>query len=95
MPAGAGKPAGFRSVILRCTLAMKTIRATRRPAKSCFIRAAWAKIRILFPYGACLFSSKLGQLAGNHFLTIVDGRDQLRALGEKVLWAGAQEVVIR
>ena len=65
------------------------------PGEILFHPGGFSETEILFPYGACLFSSKLGQLAGNHFLTIVDGRDQLRALGEKVLWAGAQEVVIR
>jgi Protein of unknown function (DUF3830) len=34
----------------------------------------------------------MGQLAGNHFLTIVQGREQLPALGRKVLWEGAQDV---
>jgi hypothetical protein len=65
------------------------------PGEILFHPGGFSETEILFPYGACLFSSKLGQLAGNHFLTIVDGREQLRALGEKVLWAGAQEVVIR
>jgi len=32
-------------------------------------------------------------LAGNHFLTIVEGREQLRQLGNKVLWEGAQDVL--
>ena len=49
---------------------------------------------ILIAYGAVMFSSKLGQLAGNHFATIVDGRDQLREMGRRVLWEGAQEIVI-
>ena len=44
-------------------------------------------------YGACSFSSKLGQLAGNHFLTITEGRENLRNLGVKVLWEGAQDIV--
>ena len=35
----------------------------------------------------------MGQLAGNHFLTIVEGKENLRALGTKVLWEGAQTVL--
>ena len=49
---------------------------------------------ILFPYGACMFSSKLGQLAGNHFATVTVGQDQLAELGRRVLWDGAQEIEI-
>ncbi len=49
---------------------------------------------ILIAYGAVDFSSKLGQLAGNHFATIVEGGAQLKALGRRVLWEGAQDVVI-
>ena len=48
---------------------------------------------ILIAYGACRFASKVGQLAGNHFLCIEDGLADLRALGEKCLWEGAQEIV--
>ena len=57
-----------------------------------------SECEILFPYGACSFSSKLGQLAGNHFATLEadDGwRDRLRDVGRRVLWDGAQEIEIR
>ena len=52
-----------------------------------------SETEILLAYGAVHFASKVGQLAGNHFLTIIEGRDQLRPLGECVLWQGAQDIV--
>jgi hypothetical protein len=53
-----------------------------------------SECEILFPYGACSFSSRVGQLAGNHFATLVSGREQLAELGRRVLWEGAQEIEI-
>jgi Protein of unknown function (DUF3830) len=52
-----------------------------------------SETEILLAYGGVRFASKVGQLAGNHFLTITEGRDQLRPLGEHVLWHGAQDIV--
>jgi hypothetical protein len=37
------------------------------------------------PYGGIQLNSIVGQLAGNHFLTIIDGRERLRDLGERCL----------
>jgi hypothetical protein len=51
-----------------------------------------SETEILFPYGPTQFASKAGVLAGNHFATIVDGGEQLRALGPRVLWQGAQPI---
>jgi len=51
-----------------------------------------SETEILLAYGAVRFASKAGQLAGNHFLTIVEGLDQLRPLGEMTLWQGAQTI---
>ena len=53
-----------------------------------------SECEVLIAYGAVDFSSKLGQLAGNHFATIVDGREQLKEMGRRVLWDGAQDIVI-
>jgi hypothetical protein len=35
----------------------------------------------------------MSQLAGNHFLTIEEGAEHLRELGELTLWDRAREVV--
>ena len=51
-----------------------------------------SETEILFPYGSTMFASKAGQLAGNHFATIYEGIDQLGALGQLVVWQGAQDV---
>ena len=52
-----------------------------------------SETEILIGYGAVRFASKLGQLAGSHFLTITEGLEYLRPLGERTLWYGAQEIV--
>ena len=58
-----------------------------------FYPGGYSETEIILAYGSCSFSSKVGQLAGNHFLTIVEGREQLAELGRKVLWEGAQKVI--
>jgi hypothetical protein len=54
-----------------------------------------SETEILLAYGSVHFASKVGQLAGNHFLTITEGREHLRPLGERVLWHGAQDIVFQ
>ena len=51
-----------------------------------------SETELLFPYGPTCFASKAGQLAGNHFATIVEGGGRLQELGELVLWHGAQPI---
>ena len=51
-----------------------------------------SETEILFPYGAAVFASKMGQLAGNHFATIEQGVEHLTQLGKIVLWEGAQDI---
>jgi hypothetical protein len=52
-----------------------------------------SETEILLAYGAVCFASKVGQLAGNHFLTVVSGGENLMALGKLTLWKGAQDIV--
>lgn len=52
-----------------------------------------SEVEILFPYGATCFASKMGQLAGNHFATIEEGRERLPELGDVVLREGAQPIL--
>ena len=53
-----------------------------------------SECEILFPYGACSFSSRVGPLAGNHFATLTAGQEQLPEMGRRVLWEGAQDIEI-
>jgi len=54
-----------------------------------------SETEILLAYGSTCFASKMGQLAGNHFLTIVDAGQNLSELGRRVLWEGAQDIVFQ
>ena len=58
-----------------------------------FYPGGYSETELLIAYGSCSFASKMGQLSGNHFLTIVEGREHLRTLGVKTLWEGAQDVL--
>jgi hypothetical protein len=54
-----------------------------------------SETELLLAYGYVSFASKAGALAGNHFATMTSGQENLRALGKKLLWEGAQEIVFR
>ena len=51
-----------------------------------------SETEILLAYGGVHFASKMGQLAGNHFITLTSNLDRLPELGKTVLWKGAQKV---
>ena len=53
-----------------------------------------SETELLLAYGYVAFASKAGALAGNHFATIVEGSENLRELGRRLLWEGAQEIVV-
>jgi hypothetical protein len=58
-----------------------------------FYPGGYSETEILFPYGSTCFASKMGQLAGNHFLTVIEGQEHLADLGRLVLWHGAQDIL--
>jgi hypothetical protein len=51
-----------------------------------------SETEILLAYGGVHFACKMGQLAGNHFITLTSGLENLYTLGRKTLWEGAQEI---
>jgi len=53
-------------------------------------RSQNSETEILLAYGGVRFASKVGQLAGNHFLTISKGNEYL--VGKAALWKGAQDI---
>lgn len=52
-----------------------------------------SETEILFPYGKTIFACKDGNLKGTPFLKIIEGKENLKKLGELVLWNGAQDVI--
>ena len=52
-----------------------------------------SETELLIAYGRTHFASKAGSLAGNHFLTITKGQENLVALGKMTLWQGAQDII--
>ena len=54
-----------------------------------------SETEILIAYVGVNFASKMGQLAGNHFMTLTSGIDKLEELGKSTLWNGAQDILIK
>ncbi|HEV7136904.1 MAG TPA: DUF3830 family protein [Steroidobacteraceae bacterium] len=70
--------------------------ATSYPAPGQLILypGGFSEAELLLAYGAVRFASKLGQLAGNHFMTITEGLEALPLIGRLVLWQGAQDISV-
>lgn len=68
--------------------------ATSYPAPGQFIfyPKGESETEILLAYGGVRFAATTGQLCGNQFLTIIEGQENLRALGKLTLWEGAQTI---
>jgi hypothetical protein len=63
------------------------------PGQLILYPGGYSETEILLAYGGVCFASKMGQLAGNHFLTITKGLENLEALGKITLWEGAQDIL--
>jgi Protein of unknown function (DUF3830) len=70
--------------------------ATSHPSRGdiLFYPGGVSETELLVPYGATRFASRVGQLAGNHFLTVTAGLERLPELGRLVVWQGAQTISI-
>ena len=62
------------------------------PGEILLYPGGYSETEILFPYGTARFACVKGPLAGNHFLTIVEGRESLAEVGRLLCWEGAQEI---
>ena len=51
-----------------------------------------SETEILLAYGGVQFACKMGQLAGNHFITLTSGLERLPEIGRLALWEGAQPI---
>ena len=51
-----------------------------------------SETEILLAYGGVHFASKMGQLAGYHFITLTSGLEKLPEIGKLALWKGAQTI---
>lgn len=72
-------------------------RATSHPAPGQMIvyPGGTSECEILLAYGSVDFSSIVGQLWGNHFLSLDEGLEQLPEVGRRVLWQGAQPITLK
>jgi hypothetical protein len=51
-----------------------------------------SETEILLAYGGVHFASKMGQLAGNHFITLTEGVEQFAEIGRRTMWEGAKPI---
>lgn len=70
---------------------------TRFPSRGdlLFYPGGISETELLFAYGSAAFASKMSELSGNHFLTVVAGAERLGEFGNHVLWHGAQDISFR
>ena len=62
------------------------------PGQILFYPNGISETESLIPYGRTRFNSVAGELAGNHFLTIVENLERWATLGRDILWHGSRDI---
>lgn len=63
------------------------------PGQILLYPGGYSETEFLLAYGSVQFASKVGVLAGNHFLTVTQGVEHLAKLGHEVLYQGAKDIL--
>ena len=77
---------------LDLTIGQENTLSRPEPGQILFYPGGISETEILLPYGVTRFSCTAGELAGNHFLTVVGGLERLAALGREILWHGRRSI---
>ena len=93
--AGAASRTGSRGATATSGIGPENATSYPHPGELALYPGGQSETELLFPYGYCNFASKAGQLWANHFATLVEGPEQLPALGKLTLWQGAQAISFR
>ncbi len=86
MSAGAARPCGCHWAITRDYENHTSFPA---PGQIILFPGGISETELLLAYGGVRFASKVGQLAGNHFITITSELERLPEIGRRTLWEGA------
>lgn len=73
----------------------ENLTARPAPGQLLFYPGGISETEILVPYGAARFLSVAGELAGNRFLTVTEGLNELAKIGRDILWNGSRQIVFR
>ena len=92
MSAGAARGCGSRSATRDFGVGYENHTSYPAPGQIILYPGGISETEILLAYGGISFASKMGQLAGNHFITLTSGHEHLMTLGNQVLWEGAKPI---
>ena len=92
MCAGVARRSGFHSGITISVCTYENHTSYPAPGQMIVYPGGISETEILLAYGGVHFASKMGQLAGNHFLTITLGSRQARRARTRRALGRCQEV---